>query len=309
MSPPVSWITERRDATPYGEPVRKTLLLVLGLAARTASAEEAAPLAASGSPDPATSPGFVLIDRFDADGRLGFDFAYVPTGSSAYGRVDFHAHYIEPTSHIGGYAQIQHWNVLGDQTDVMSEDSGTGAPELGALYVSRLRENASLIYRIGMALPTDSMSYEPEAQASRPTDLYQHLQGATVVRLGVSTLVRSGTTYVRGDAGLDAAVSTSSRAYSDVPFGIRLNAGIGTDLGSVALMAEVSTLTAFKRDVVGADGPLETRLRYGIFPVPAVTIRVRAAHFQPYASLSAPLLIGDLSWSVTVGADISFDEH
>ncbi len=89
-------------------PILVAATLVSILAPRIAGADEALATTATADAEPARSPGFSLLDRFDEDSRAGIDVTYeAVVGNRYFVRGDVHAHYIDPRYHIGGYVQVQ----------------------------------------------------------------------------------------------------------------------------------------------------------------------------------------------------------
>src|SRR5262249_51592862 len=70
-----------------------------------------APMPDTVTPGLAT-PGFVMIDRFDARSRAGIELAYVrpsdplDLGRATVLRFEAHARYVDPGSGFGGYVQV-----------------------------------------------------------------------------------------------------------------------------------------------------------------------------------------------------------
>lgn len=279
----------------------KTFLLVVCASARIASAEES-------SPDPATSPGFGLLERFDASSRVGLEAGYLRLDGYGSARVDFHGQFVGAHG-IGGYVQVQAADLVGHkQYPYDDRHGGIGSPELGAFYVSRIHDLA-LVYRLGVVLPTTGPGYDPvDALVARPNDVIQHYGGVGSIRLGASALLRRGRTFYRVDAGIDASVYTTETNHDDYDalYFARLGLGIGWDLGHVAVMAELSALGGRIRREDNASSVIRRGADTddGLYVAPAVTVRGRAPHIQPYVSVCAPYIV---SWSVLVGTDVSFD--
>src|SRR5262245_57724105 len=62
-----------------------------------------------GRPDPAQSPGFVNMLRQDASSRAGGEISYIGIANEpnlTLLRFDFHGHYVDANSGLGGYAQL-----------------------------------------------------------------------------------------------------------------------------------------------------------------------------------------------------------
>ena len=89
-------------------------------------------------------------------------------------------------------------------------------------------------------------------------------------------MIRSGNFFARLDAGLDINVYTDGGDGPDP--GILINLGAGVDLGSAAIMAELTTIK-----ITGDGG--------GDFSITgaALSVRGHAGAVQPYGALLIPL--------------------
>lgn len=255
------------------------LFLALVVGVRVAAAEEAEEV------QPA-APGFTLLDRFDADSRVGADVTFeVERGGRLYVRDDVHAHYIDDRYHLGGYAQVQRWDTWYRD----NRDGGTGSPELGLLYLAQPSSPLSWVVRAGVTFPTvDHLDEHTglNAQWSRPTDLFQHVPGGQF-RFSVSAITHGRPWFGRVDLGID-------RTYVEAPqhsgaTGVRGNLGVGYDFERAAITAEVSTMIADD----------------GIISTAALSIRGRIGRVQPYACVGLPLAADYYAWAATLGADVS----
>ncbi len=186
----------------------------------------------------------------------------------------------------------------------IERDDGTGAPELGALYALHPWSHTALVLRAGATIPTvgELEHMGLDAQYSRPTDLYQTMPGVGAVRLGVSSITRSGHLFARADLGLDVLYKKPS------PYGsgaVRANVGVGYDGGRAAVMFEVSTLTY--RTALVAYGGSMTYVERSIEMVPSGGLSVRGSlgRLQPYAGISHPIAAHGFDWAVTFGTDVS----
>lgn len=285
--------------------MRFAVLVATSLVARMAVADDELATTATLDPDPATSPGFTLLDRFDADSRAGADFTYTAAdGPRYFFRADVHAHFIDDRYHVGGYAQIQRWHMVLPQPGMDMTGDGTSAPELGALYETRPWLHTALVVRAGATIPTT----DPEefmgmhSQYSRPTDLYQNVRGSGAVRLGVSSITRSGRLFARADLGYDALYKKPEPALSNA---VRANVGVGYDRGSVAFMLEVSTLTLMATSVVYDTAVQSTRGHIEMIPSGGLSVRGSLGRLQPYAGVSHPIAAHGFDWAVTFGTDVS----
>jgi hypothetical protein len=230
------------------------------------------------APDAAHAPGFVTLLRQDATSRIGGDLTYhvLDNGNDVtLLRLDLHAHYVNPTSGFGGYAQLPVTFAFGNG----DSETGLGGAELGGIFIPKLSSpDIAVVLRAGLALPTvsddDGGFINLLATYLRPTDLYAQLPQAATLRLSASPMFRSGNFFARIDAGLDYNVFIDQGDRVDPAF--LLNLGAGVDLGSVALMGELSTLvtTADNSDSLTSA---------------ALSLRGHSGPVQPYAALLIPV--------------------
>lgn len=254
----------------------RILSVVVVAAASPAFAEELA--ADRAQVEPTHSPGFVTTLRQDGVSRAGADLTYLSleeSGNTTLLRLDLHGHYVEPASGIGGYAQIPLLLVNGP------DDSETvlGGVELGMIYIPKLATPGfAVVLRGGVTLPTvedDTFAFAGlVATYLRPTDLYAQIPRSSTLRLAASPMFRSGPMFVRLDVGAD--INVYNDGGDTVDPGVLLNVGVGLDLGTMAVMTELTTIavTGDSQDAISAA---------------AISTRFRAWVVQPYAALLFPV--------------------
>lgn len=253
-----------------------------------------APLPALADPpettvDPARSPGFVQIDRYDATSVAGGDLTYVSLADDGVAedvtvlRFQLGGRYLDQASRFGGYANLPITYASGNDESL----TGIGNLEVGGLMLPRLGDGSTaVVLRAGLTLPTGSDGEETFANLfgvfGRPQDLYLALPKATSVRLGVSPMFRRGNLFGRIDIGFDLNLDIQDAEDTADPL-LRLNAGIGVDLGTAAIMGELSNLYVFSDD--DADDSLGDKM-LNVF---ALSTRFVAGNAMPYVSLLIPL--------------------
>ena len=248
---------------------------------------------------PAAADGFLTLDRGDGESRGGVEASWAqldpPFGESInVFRFDGHGHYVTAGG-LGGYAAM---SIAYGSNDA---GSGTGIAdaELGMLYVRRMNPTTELVFRGGVTLPTGNGDDDLEdfivnaiGTTARITDTIQIIPEGTSLRLAVSPIIRSGQVFARFDGGLDINIDNAGSGEPDPV--LRLNAGVGMDLGTVALTAELA-------NSVSTDGDLDDQWANAL----AIGVRGRVGGVQPYGGLVVP--IGDeydgVDFVVTVGID------
>ncbi|HEX7704289.1 MAG TPA: hypothetical protein VF403_26285 [Kofleriaceae bacterium] len=266
------------------------LWVVLG----TSSAAFAQPI----EPSPATSPGFVTTDRFDATSRVGGELSYLflsGNGSGTAWRFDLHGQYFDPNNGFGGYAAIPFTLATGSGDSV----TGGGDLEVGGFYIPKLATpNFSIVIRAGLTLPTASRDTDSAlvnsavAEGSRPTDLYEMIPRGTSLRLSLSPIVRSGNLFARADIGIDKNLDAD--AGTNVDAFLRLNAAVGVDLDNAAIMAELVNVHTFGN---AQDSWIDQL---------SLATRLRTPTVQPYAALGFPLnraVRDNIDAALTVGVE------
>jgi hypothetical protein len=265
----------------------KLVALVMFSLARIAVAQPSAP-------DPAASPGFVTLDRGDATSRAGGEASYIVPknngGSGTIWHLDLHGQYVDPDSGVGGYAVVPAAFAEGNGDTLTT----VGDVELGGLYVARLAPAAAVIVRAGVALPSGTNDNNEllnllTMESARLTDTYDALPAATSLRVSASPVVRQGNLFARADLGLDVNLHAPGSTDSF----LRLNAGVGVDLGGGAVMAELSTVRPMGTDQTWIESA-------------ALSTRFSAGAVQPYAAVVIPIaeeLRRATTAAVTVGLE------
>jgi hypothetical protein len=280
----------------------KCIVAVVAFAAAKASAEPA--------PDPAQSPGFVTIDRFDASVRAGVEASYVflnsptpPVGTvnetlRSY-RFDFYAQRVDPETNLGAYSQLPASRLVGELGTTWS----LGDLGVGGLYIARPATMLAVVVHAGATLPTSSSGYNKTlsnevAGFARLTDFVLEIPKGISVRAGASGLVRRDRWFLRVDLGLDVNLSDKQPQPPLVQADavLRLNLGLGVDFGIAALSLEVANIY-----ISSPDRARETTSR--LIQSAAVAVRFAAGPVRPYAALitqSDDLRFG-IAGSVTAG--------
>ena len=235
-------------------------------------------------PEPATAPGFVQIDRYDATSVAGGDLTYIALDGSDDTVVRFQlgGRFVDPASRFGGYINLPITYASGNNQSL----TGIGNLEVGGLMIPKLGSGSTtLALHAGITLPTGSDGDDAFANLfgafARPQDLYLALPGATTVRIGASPMFRSGNVFGRIDLGLDINLDVKGSDEKANPL-MHLNAGVGVDLGTVALMGELSNVYVFSGDQ-GGDIILSP---INVF---AISARMHSGRAMPYVSLVVPL--------------------
>jgi hypothetical protein len=232
------------------------------------------PAAAAADPD-----HFVTIDRQDDSSRAGADVSKVfyPTNTGIVGsdiigvRVDLHAQYVTPNA-VGAYVSMPIGYVSGNDVS----HTAVSDAEAGAIFIPQLAaSHLKLVLHAGLALPTLSKDADAAATSRltvwpRITDYYQTIPEGLTLRFGCSPIVRDGRLFFRGDIGVDATLSADQGA--DVTNGLRLNAGVGVDLGLAAVMLESTNIRVGGKDTVWLD-------------TAALSARFDGGPVSPYAAL------------------------
>src|SRR6185503_8822706 len=150
----------------------------------------------------------------------------------------------------------------------------------GMVYIPKLSSpGVGLVLRGGLTLPTGSDDNDDAlvnliTTFLRPTDLWVQLPRSSSLRLAVSPVFRSGTFFGRIDAGVDLNVYRDTGDKIDPA--VLLNFGAGVDLGTVALMGEISISA-----VTGDNGESVSS--------GALSIRGTAGGVQPYGAVLIPI--------------------
>ncbi len=237
------------------------------------------------APDAATSPGFVQIDRYDATSVVGGDFTYVSLDEGddvTLLRFQFGGRFVDPVSRFGGYVNLPiSYASANDQSF-----TGIGNLEVGGLMLPRLGDGSTrLALHAGITLPTGSDGDDSAANLAsalaRPQDIVLAFPGATTIRVGASPMFRNGNVFGRLDVGLDVNLDVKNSSEEVDPI-MHINAGVGVDLGTVALMGELSNVYVFSDD----DGDSLGDKMINVF---AISARMHSGRAMPYVSLVVPL--------------------
>jgi hypothetical protein len=238
-------------------------------------------LAQDAAPDASHSPGFVTIERFDSVSRAGLDVSYVNVNTSQDVTLlasNLHGQYITPSG-AGGYLQLPVSYATGSGIGTTDSVTALGDLELGGIYVTPIGRH-KLALHAGLTLPTASDDLDKYATSiigligSRLTDFYDALPKGTSIRLGASPLIRSGQLFARIDFGIDANLDNSGSSSFD-SF-LHFNGGLGFDLGTAAIMGEITNLYS-------------TSNNGGWLNTVALSARFKAGDISPYAALIIPL--------------------
>jgi hypothetical protein len=248
----------------------------------------------------AAGPGFITLDRQDGSSFGGGELSYffLDADNATALRFDLHGQYVDPASGFGGYlaVPIGHFSVDDPLFDI--DATGVGNISLGGIYVPRMRSrDFGMIVHAGLTAPTASDNAEDSLAvlatgSARLADYYLGIPEGVVMRFGVSPLFRSGQVFARIDAGADIVLSA---AGTDPDPLLRLDAGIGIDLGSAALTGELANIFYTGE---GSDDDALTTL--------AIGFRGYAGTVAPYAALVFPLddEFDGIDAIVTVGLDV-----
>jgi hypothetical protein len=312
--------------------MRSALFAIISLSSRIAAAqpEPAAPpagpasstapaMAAPGEPpataaaDPRQLPGFVVIDRFDARTRTGLDVSYLAPDSKTFGndtptllRFSAQLRYVDKPSGVGGYVMVP-FSYANDKNGNGGSDTITdvGDVELGAIYVPRLASaNTAFVLHAGVTLPTGETGAESlvgliESSVALP-QLYNSIPKGITGKVGFSPMFRSGNVFARIDLGLDWNFDAKDATIGK---GIHYNAGVGVELGQLALMFESENLSLLDE---GPPTPSASSRSGTTLNAIAVSGRFHGGSLSPYLAVIVPVEedTADLiDLAVTVGID------
>lgn len=260
----------------------RSLLVVAGLTIpRIAAADAVVPA------DAAHSPGFVQIDRYDGTSVAGADVTFVKIDDSVTDdvtllRFQLGGRFLDKASGFGGYVNLPITYASGNDDST----TGIGNIEVGGLMLTKLGdESTRLVLHGGITIPSangtddDGSFANAFGSLARPQDVYLAAPKGTTLRFGASPLYRNGNVFGRVDLGIDINLDADGSGDND-PI-VHLNAGVGVDLGNVALMGELSNVYIFS----DGDGDLADRL----INVMALSARFDAGTVFPYVSLMIPL--------------------
>ena len=272
--------------------------------------------AAAGDGDEASRelPGFATLDRGDARSRFGVEFSYLFLSDNGTNnnqsltsvRLEVHAQYVDPGTGFGGYALTPFGyfgNFIGDNSGW-----GIGNFEAGGLWVPHFTfHGIAFVARIGLVVPTatttsgivptqgsiDQVLANGYASLARLTDDYLSIPDGTSMRFSGSALYRHRAFFARFDLGVDGNFSSAND--TNVGNQLRLNLGVGVDLGPASLTFE-SVNTDISNETIGqssasvsgwfATGALSARFRSGPADVyAAVVLPFDHATHEPYGAL------------------------
>ena len=226
------------------------------------------------------------MDRMDGSSRAGGEFSYLfpdHTGSNdvTVMRFDAHVQYVSPRSGWGFYGQVP----LGHLSAGSQSYTPLGDLEVGGVFVPHLSSpDSAIVFHVGVTLPTGASGMNDflanlVAASTRFNDLYDQLPEAVSLRAGMAGLWRSGQLFGRFDLAIDGNQSVGDNG--NVHTIIRLNAGIGADLGQAALMLETVNLY----DTGSSGGSSGSSW----INTAALSLRLRSGGVQPYAALVFPV--------------------
>jgi len=259
--------------------------------------------------DAVHSPGFVMIDRFDAASRVGADITYLFLDGGNDGttilRFNLAGRYVDPKKHLGGYVQVPFVHGSGNG----ASNNALGDLEVGFLAMPNLGSNLGMVLRAGITAPTADNApgdavFNVVTSVVRLSDLYQALPRGITARLGVSPVYRSGNVFARVDVGLDLNLYEKiDGADSDTADAlIRIDAAVGVDLGSLALGLELANAYLNNSNLDGIGNKM--------INVAAVSARARLAAVHPYGGLIIPLDDDStqiINAAVTVGVEFDIN--
>jgi hypothetical protein len=208
---------------------------------------------------------------------LGASF-YGDGGPDFGARVDLFGQYLAPAGY-GGYASLPVAYLSGND----ESETALGNVELGGLYGLRAGDNAKVLLRGGVVLPTADDELEGAltnlaTMSGRLTDLTSAYAETTWLRVSASPLYRQGQMFARADVGFDLAVDEPEGAEID-PM-VRANLAGGIQMGKASIAGELAT--------VGTTGDVddgEDRFLHTI----GVSAAFDAGSVRPYGGLVIPI--------------------
>jgi hypothetical protein len=226
------------------------------------------------------SPDMATLDRGDGITKIGIDLGLTILEHPPYDealRLEPYEQYVT-TSGLGVYGALPISMSFGgnDNPPPLPQDaSALGNLDLGLLYVVASNPSWSLVFRGGVALPTASGGVDESATNAyavfpRLTDVALTNADAWYVRLGFSPLVHANKLFARADLGFDLGI-----ADDDADELIRLNAGVGVDVGVVALSLELVNIANLDAD----------DWSHSV----AFTVRFMGKSLQPFLAVGTPL--------------------
>lgn len=134
----------------------------------------------------------------------------------------------------------------------MEDQTELGNAELGGFY-SQTLDNLSVIYRLGLSLPTASDDQEAvltnvASTHARITDFALSNPNYLVLRASASPKLKLGMFFVRGDLGIDTAVATEDRDNNDTEAILRANVAAGVEIANAVVAAELANTGMLTED-------------------------------------------------------------
>jgi len=213
--------------------------------------------------------GWALGEHLDNSATMRFDM---------YGQAAFNV----GSGAVGAYVDIPFAMALGENSRASISNM-----EFGGYYVAGI-SFLDVVMRFGVNVPSASQSVEGAALnvftgIERVTDIVQSYPDTTSLRFSASPMIKLGPLFARADFGFDVPIDWPG---ADVI--MRMNAGGGLDLGSVAVFAEWSNLGelggALKSPL---GGPISSKDRW--IHTLALGIRFPIGIIQPGVALIFPL--------------------
>ena len=237
------------------------------------------------------APDMATLDRGDGISKIGVDVGYTFLDFPAYEsalRLEVYGQYVT-RSGFGLYGALPLSSSFGAASEAEDPEppdllpnnaTALGNLEVGALYVSTQSSRFSLVFRGGLALPTATSGRDASAtlfaaSAPRVTDVAL-ASDAWYVRLAVSPLLYVDKIFFRADLGFDIGFDDDDGDQNEL---LRINLGVGIDLGKVAVGAELVNLGTL--DDFGDDERFIHTL--------ALTLRFMGEELQPFLAVGAPL--------------------
>jgi len=245
----------------------------------------AAPAAAQREPD------FATLDRGDGISHLGLDLAWIKLDPPPYDSVlhlELHGQYVLQSG-LGFYAALPINRSFGDGPDEEESDGEAAVADLdvGGLYVISGPE-LSWVFRLGLVAPIggdDLGEFATNIRGAnfRLTDVALAYPNDWWLRVAFSPLFHAHSVFLRIDLGVDVPFAENDEdIYRTDPIG-RLNLAGGVDLGSAALMLELTNIAEFDDD--DGDPPEDE----DVFTNVAVTARFMGEVLQPFISVGTPI--------------------
>ena len=285
----------------------KTLLAVMVMAMASAGIARAQPsvtVPRADAPDPATDPGFVVIDQTNARSGGGLEMSYIGLDSSLGDnaptllRFAANARYVDPALGLGGYVRVPFAYARSSSGGMSDTVTDVGNIEIGGIYSPRFDQRGTgVILRAGITLPTGESGDEALvgtlASFAAFPDLYNAMPRATTLKLGVSPVFRAGVMFARLDVGLDWNIDAKDAVLGKV---LHFDAGLGADFAPFSVMFESANATVFSDRMGGSASTAD---------VLGISARYTSAQVSPYLAVVIPLdkdISEVMSVAVTAGA-------